>query len=186
MMRDELELIERAEGRKCGSCRLCCKLLAVGRDDDPPGTFKKEPFLWCDHACDKGCAIYNRRPEACKQFTCVWLEGAFEDRDRPDRSQIVVSLEQDPENMIQGMDGEVLMKNEPVWCVYERTEGAARRGRAAKIVEELKGMTVQRERESPIEGPFAIGILSPSGKRYLWLPTHPWFTPCFDPGTEVL
>ena len=54
-------------GRHCGTCTLCCKLLAVP-------TLKKPTGKWCEH-CDvaKGCRIYDQRPGECRQFTCGFL-----------------------------------------------------------------------------------------------------------------
>ena len=51
--------------RECGDCRLCCRVLAVQEIDKPRGK-------WCEHACGKGCAIYDKRPTQCREFECVW------------------------------------------------------------------------------------------------------------------
>jgi hypothetical protein len=48
---------------------------------------------WCRH-CDVGggCRIYLDRTEQCRQFSCLWLQGGWEDEDdRPDRLKVVVS-----------------------------------------------------------------------------------------------
>jgi hypothetical protein len=54
-------------GRGCGSCTLCCKLLAIDEIDKPRGA-------WCRH-CDigRGCRIYAERPGPCREFHCGYL-----------------------------------------------------------------------------------------------------------------
>jgi hypothetical protein len=39
----------------------------------------------------KGCAIYARRPNACRLWNCAWLGGDFEGR-RPDHAHYVVDI----------------------------------------------------------------------------------------------
>ena len=65
--------------RSCGKCRLCCKAFPVPAFDKPAG-------VWCRHACDKGCAIYDQgRPPVCTDFRCLWLDGALSEKMRPDK-----------------------------------------------------------------------------------------------------
>lgn len=54
-------------GRLCGSCTLCCKVLAIGELEKPQNQ-------WCVH-CDvgKGCNIYESRPRECSGFFCGYL-----------------------------------------------------------------------------------------------------------------
>jgi len=54
--------------RECGSCSLCCKLLSVDALNKPANT-------WCGGwEKDKGCTIYEDRPESCRTFECAWLQ----------------------------------------------------------------------------------------------------------------
>ena len=54
--------------RTCGSCNLCCKVVAAHEIAKPAGT-------WCPHARPgAGCAIYGAHPQACRKFNCAWLE----------------------------------------------------------------------------------------------------------------
>ena len=56
-----------APGRECGTCTLCCKLIAVTALEKPPGT-------WCPHCVrGKGCGIYETRPAECRTFYCHWM-----------------------------------------------------------------------------------------------------------------
>jgi len=79
----------------CGPCTLCCKLLAVPAIDKPKDQ-------WCSHAKPKaGCGVYETRPESCREFNCLWLQGlgggalAL----RPDRLHGVMTATTDGENI---------------------------------------------------------------------------------------
>ena len=141
-----IKRLERA-GRKCGDCRLCCKLLAVGKDgrDD----FKKPQGEWCTHCFDGGCRIYATRPPDCEEYECTWFAGVFEDDDRPDKSKVVVSLEHG--DSVRGPDGREVAGPTPVWCVYESIPGVTLKGRAKAIVDELSTLVIE---ETP--GEFAV------------------------------
>lgn len=68
--------------RSCGPCRECCIVLDVTPIGKPANT----P---CRHLCARGCGIYEDRPNACREFTCGWLEGALPKSLRPDRTHVV-------------------------------------------------------------------------------------------------
>lgn len=69
----------------CGTCIMCCKLMAVEELSKPAGR-------WCQH-CDKGCSIYPERPPSCREFECVYLQNAaiFPPLLRPDKSKCVLT-----------------------------------------------------------------------------------------------
>lgn len=73
-----LPVVREREG--CGSCSLCCKMMAVKELEKPPET-------WCTHARKgRGCSIYAERPESCRVFECVWLSSEKQPPSlRPDR-----------------------------------------------------------------------------------------------------
>lgn len=77
---------ERAQGRTCGECTLCCKLLAIPE-------IQKAAGKWCA-VCNigKACTVYENRPRACRDFECLWLQGVGTDDMRPDKSKVVMSL----------------------------------------------------------------------------------------------
>src|ERR1043166_479040 len=86
------EAIARAEarvvgGRTCGSCTLCCKVIAV---DD----FKKPPGVWCPHCIrGKGCGIYETRPTDCRTFFCEWmLESGLGPEWKPERAKFALVM----------------------------------------------------------------------------------------------
>lgn len=103
--------------RACGSCSLCCKLMPMRADSsghafgtaaemikagmaeprDFDGMLPEwhkpagEPCTYQRHG--KGCAIYARRPFACRTWSCRWLTGEdTADQRRPDRSRIVIDM----------------------------------------------------------------------------------------------
>lgn len=54
-------------GRACGTCTLCCKVLAVPDFDHTPGE-------WCTFCLPgKGCGIYPTRPVTCRGHYCEWM-----------------------------------------------------------------------------------------------------------------
>ena len=79
--------------RTCGTCTMCCKLLAVPELKKPEG-------IWCDGcAIGVGCRIYNHKPQACTEFECLWLKGYGEDNERPDKTKIVITVQADGETL---------------------------------------------------------------------------------------
>ena len=56
--------------RECGTCTACCTVLAVAE--------LNKPMRWaCDHVTCAGCGIYEKRPQACRDFDCAWLRGVL-------------------------------------------------------------------------------------------------------------
>ena len=73
--------------RSCGSCRGCCKPFVVPE-------VGKYDAMWCPKSTPcNGCSIYATRPEACKKFACIWLNGLGEESDRPDILGVVMDVE---------------------------------------------------------------------------------------------
>lgn len=79
-----------AQGKSCGECGLCCKLLGIAEIDKPAGR-------WCGHfRRGAGCGVYTTRPAACAGFECLWLDSEkLDDAWRPDRAKFVLYTEQD-------------------------------------------------------------------------------------------
>jgi hypothetical protein len=62
----------------CGTCTLCCCLTEVPE-------LKKPLTIWCNYCNkEKGCTIYEQRPESCRSFQCVWLKDKLHASLRPD------------------------------------------------------------------------------------------------------
>lgn len=80
-----------ATERKCGECTLCCKTHAILELRKPSG-------VWCSNCeINKGCRIYNERPESCRDFTCEWLIGYGLPEQRPDKTGIVPEFKDMPD-----------------------------------------------------------------------------------------
>jgi hypothetical protein len=79
--------------RECGSCSRCCTLLEVT-------DVGKSTNEWCKHCdVDKGCTIYDDRPQMCRSFNCAWLQGHLNDEWFPERARMVVHFSQDAVNV---------------------------------------------------------------------------------------
>ena len=68
--------------RKCGTCRECCIALEVKSVDKPAGKF-------CKHLCRVGCGIYEARPDECREYNCLWLEGGVPRWAKPNMTHVV-------------------------------------------------------------------------------------------------
>ncbi len=87
--------------RQCGECVACCVYLKINQPD-----FKKPGCTHCPHLRlvepirenvmqlssydGKNCGIYSDRPDVCRDYKCLWLMGHGEERDRPDRSGVLI------------------------------------------------------------------------------------------------
>jgi hypothetical protein len=78
--------------RECGACTACCTAEGVHELHKLPGDA-------CQFVCSKGCGIYEKRPESCRGFSCLWLEGVFELEARPDTLEVVFSMAPAPVKM---------------------------------------------------------------------------------------
>lgn len=87
---------------KCGECTLCCELLDIKSVDSKAGEM-------CKH-CDKGCMIYNKRPNECKTFNCAYLQMENVGKElRPDKCGII--FEKITDNIFLGtMDKDTKIK----------------------------------------------------------------------------
>ena len=56
-----------APGKTCGACTMCCSALEIPELDKPAGP------LCANCQAGAGCAIYQKRPQVCREFECEWL-----------------------------------------------------------------------------------------------------------------
>ena len=86
---EELETQVKATGRRCGSCTMCCFIFGVNA---PESDLVKPPHTKCKHCvAGEGCRIYERRPEPCRQFYCLWLiDSSLDELWYPATARIVV------------------------------------------------------------------------------------------------
>lgn len=87
----------------CGTCTLCCKLLAVD-------AISKPACSWCPHAePTQGCTIYDERPQPCIDFECLWLRSQSRPKPlpenlRPDRCRVVLDGTADGDALVAHVD----------------------------------------------------------------------------------
>ena len=76
--------------RDCGTCTLCCKVMGIVELEKPKG-------VWCDHAVPgRGCAIYDKRPDSCRVFSCLWLlDEQLGEEWKPEKSKLVIVPDND-------------------------------------------------------------------------------------------
>jgi len=95
--------------RQCGDCTKCCTVMAVNEIGKPE-------HQSCQHQCAQGCAIYQTRPKACRDWSCLWLHGATIGL-RPDLSHMVVNMSDDTHIEYQSYDGrEIRLQAVTVLC----------------------------------------------------------------------
>lgn len=52
--------------RSCGTCSICCKIVAVD-------ALNKPAHQWCVHSVPrKGCGIHGSHPDVCRVWKCGW------------------------------------------------------------------------------------------------------------------
>ncbi len=87
------------EGRRCGTCTLCCKVMTVEELSKPNGQ-------WCPHCVKgRGCAIYSDRPNECRRFQCGYLLWpALGEHWLPARSKLVVAFKPDGREIVVHVD----------------------------------------------------------------------------------
>lgn len=78
-------------GKACGECNLCCQILEIDELAKPAGLLCKDCLL------GNGCAIYDDRPQVCRDFECLWKgDRAMAAPLRPDRVGTI--LMEDPDS----------------------------------------------------------------------------------------
>lgn len=69
---------------ECGNCTLCCELLPIVELNKPESTL-------CGYCTsNKGCNIYNTRPQSCIDFKCLYnLSDEMDIELRPDNTDVI-------------------------------------------------------------------------------------------------
>ena len=72
-------------GRSCGKCNACCSHFFVPALDKPAGVL-------CQHwKKNTGCTIHASRPQACRDYFCLWrMNASLDDGWRPDLSGFIL------------------------------------------------------------------------------------------------
>lgn len=77
--------------RQCGECTACCTIMEVSELAKP---------MWanCTHQCKEGCAVYEDRPESCREWFCLWRSDGngiiVKEHERPDKIGIIANMYQ--------------------------------------------------------------------------------------------
>lgn len=67
--------------RECGECVACCVLPSIDTD-----TLRKPARTPCRHCTGHHCAVYDSRPDVCRNFYCLWRKlELMGEAHRPDR-----------------------------------------------------------------------------------------------------
>lgn len=77
--------------RQCDECDVCCTNLRI---ENPALTKKAD--VRCPHLSNqRGCGIYDERPNVCRTWYCGWRVIPFlRDDMRPDRSKILIKQDE--------------------------------------------------------------------------------------------
>jgi hypothetical protein len=73
--------------RSCGECTVCCDKMGVPELGKPYDAR-------CPSLTNTGCGCYETKPDSCSAYKCFWLRGYGEEKDRPDKSGILISPEE--------------------------------------------------------------------------------------------
>ena len=136
------------EGRACGECTLCCKILKIGEIGKPQ-------FEWCPPcAVGKGCTIFADRPQTCRTFLCSYLVSPdLGEEWKPSKARFVLTYDKGPNRISVHVDpGRIdAWRKEPYFTQIRRW-----------------GQTVARTRGQVIvwEGRSAVAVL-PQGEKTL-------------------
>lgn len=121
----------------CDGCTVCCEVMGVEE-------LNKRKWEKCQHA-GIGCHIYETRPQSCREFQCMWLQGLVGDEStRPDKLGLMFRLDDDR------FLGRVIVCHEVYPGALEKEETARYLYEVAKI--QMVILTT-REREKRILGP---------------------------------
>lgn len=67
---------------ECGDCTVCCTISVVSE-------LNKKAWEHCFNCVDKGCRIYGKHPQVCKDFECAFLQGGTNIELRPDKCGVM-------------------------------------------------------------------------------------------------
>jgi Fe-S-cluster containining protein len=147
-------------GRSCGTCSLCCKVLAVQELNKPAGQ-------WCRHAVPgSGCSHHAERPQACRQFFCSWrLDPDLGPEWKPEVSRFVLSADADRRALVVMVDPGVPLawKREPYYARLKQLSELSFRQDGKVLVNHRGSITVLLpDRDVP------IGVIDPAAEIVVW------------------
>lgn len=100
--------------RECGDCMVCCEYMPISTR----GLIKPGNTL-CPHVIvNRGCSIYETRPNVCRTWHCLWRrDAAMPDELRPDKSGMLFSL-------IIHDEPRSLLENAHITCIAMKSKAA--------------------------------------------------------------
>jgi uncharacterized cysteine cluster protein YcgN (CxxCxxCC family) len=113
-------------GKSCGDCGLCCKLMGVE-------AIAKDAGRWCGHfrKGGGGCGIYADRPQACRDFACMWLTSdRLDDAWKPNKAHLILHTDQDGRrlNVVVDPADPTAWKREPYYARIKAMSARAEDG----------------------------------------------------------
>jgi hypothetical protein len=81
-------------GKECGPCTMCCKILVIEE-------LEKDAGPLCKHCkIGKGCKIYTKRPDTCRDYQCSWTtERSMSPQLRPDKTGTIIQVDPDSDEV---------------------------------------------------------------------------------------
>jgi hypothetical protein len=167
-------------GRDCGTCMMCCKVMAIDALDKPPG-------VWCKHIKrGVGCLIYETRPAECRRYYCHWMvDPKLPEEWKPDRAKFTIAVNRsghitafvDP-----GLPG--AWRQPPYYETFKRWAAEGVRARPVRVVMVrigTRGMVVLPDREIDIGTVGRGESITLSGKPDGTIEVHKFKTEAGDP-----
>jgi hypothetical protein len=123
------------EGRNCGSCSLCCKVLHIGWL-----TPSKPANRWCTHCKPgQGCSIWNATiPQECLNYFCQWRRmPQLGDAWRPDRTGFLINRQNEtlPFEVVVDPGRPDSWRREPYYSQLKRAAHSAIEQKSAFVVQ---------------------------------------------------
>ena len=144
-----------APDKSCGSCTLCCKLLAIA-------ALEKPRDRWCDHcAPGRGCGIYETRPPECAHFECGWkIDDRLGPEWRPDRCKFLLAYDAKARRMVVHVDANAdTWRRDPfIGGLRNVAADVAGSGGMVMVVQRNRTMVIQPDRD------IDLGVIGPDDR----------------------
>lgn len=75
--------------KPCGECTACCTGILAGNIYG--NIFNKNKQ--CIFLVEQKCAIYETRPDTCRNYQCAWSQGLLPDWMKPTECNVIISVE---------------------------------------------------------------------------------------------
>lgn len=141
--------------KSCGTCTLCCKLLAIG-------ALEKPRDRWCGHCVPgQGCGIYESRPRECAHFECGWkVDPRLGPEWRPDRCKFLLAYDMNAKRMVVHVDANAdNWRKEPfIGGLRNVAADVAAAGGMVMVIQRNRTLVIQPDRE------IDLGVIGPDDR----------------------